>query len=243
MKINEAAKLTGVTVRTLQYYDEIGLLRPSNITETGYRLYDERDLSVLQQILFFKELDFPLSEIKTIITNPAFDRMEALIRQKELLIKKRDRIDGLIKLVNNTIEGGDNMSFKEFDTEEIETMKKKYEKEVRERWGNTEAYAESEKRTSSYGKEQWHKISEESRKIFNVFADNRNKAPESEEVQVLVSKWQNFITKNFYRCTNEILRGLGTMYLADERFRENIDKSGEGTAKLMSKAIEIYCNK
>lgn len=241
MKINEAAKLTGVTVRTLQYYDEIGLLRPSKIVETGYRLYEKDDLSVLQQILFFKELDFPLSEIKEIITNPAFDRMEALAKQKELLIKKRDRIDGLIKLVDNTIEGGNNMSFKEFDAEEIETMKKKYEKEVKERWGSTEAYAESEKKTGSYNKKQWQQINEESREIFKAFADNRDKAPESQEVQVLVSRWQNYITENFYKCTNEILRGLGVMYLADERFKKNIDKSGKGTAELMSKAIAIYC--
>lgn len=243
LKINEVAKLTGVTVRTLHYYDEIGLLNPSKITETGYRLYDENALALLQQILFFKELDFPLNEIKNIITNPEFDKAEALKRHRKLLIKKRQRIDKLITLVDNTIKGEDTMSFKEFDMTEIEDAKKKYEKEVKERWGNSDAYKESEKKTESYGKEQWKEIDEESKSIFKAFAENIDKAPDSGEVQKLVKKWQEFITKRFYKCTNEILQGLGLMYSQDERFKKNIDRYGEGTAELMSKAIEVYCKK
>ena len=99
MKINQAAALTGVTVRTLHYYDKIGLLKPSQVTEAGYRLYDDAALGKLQQILFFKELDFPLCDIKEIMTNPRYDKKEALLKQKELLLQKRDRLDGLIKLV------------------------------------------------------------------------------------------------------------------------------------------------
>lgn len=245
MKINEVAKLSGVTVRALQYYDEISLLKPSEITEAGYRLYDEDDLRKLQQILFFKELDFPLNEIKDIMTSSAFDKTEALRKHKELLLKKRERIDKLINLVDNTIkgEGEGNMSFKEFDMTEIENSKKKYAKEVKERWGNTDAYAESEKKTKSYGKEQWQEIDEESREILKAFADNMDKTPDSREVQALVRKWQDFITARFYKCTNEILQCLGSMYVQDERFKKNIDINGEGTAEFMSKAIEIYCRK
>ena len=99
MKINQVAALTGVTVRTLHYYDKIGLLKPSQVTEAGYRLYDGAALGKLQQILFFKELDFPLSDIKEIMTDPRYDKKEALLKQKELLLQKRDRLDGLIKLV------------------------------------------------------------------------------------------------------------------------------------------------
>lgn len=241
LKINEVAKLTGVTVRTLHYYDEIDLLKPSKVTEAGYRLYDEKALDMLQQILFFRELNFPLNEIKDIVTSSEFDKVGALKKHKELLIKKRKRIDSLIKLVDKTIEGDGNMSFKEFDMTEIENAKQKYAKEVKERWGGSDAYIESEKKTKNYDKEQWQQINEESGKLLKKFTINMDKAPDSKEVQVIVKAWQDFITKNFYKCTNEILSGLGLMYSADERFKKNIDKNGEGTAEFMSKAIEIYC--
>lgn len=243
MKINEVAKLTGITIRTLHYYDEIGLLKPSQITEAGYRLYDENNLSELQQILLFKELNFPLNEIKEIMTNSEYDKTEALKKHKELLLKKRERIDKLITLVDNTIKGEGKMSFKEFDMTEIESAKKKYAKEVKERWGSYDAYIESEKKTSNYGKEQWQEINNEGKEILKAFADNMDKTPDSKEVQELVKEWQCFITERFYNCTNEILQCLGLMYVGDERFKENIDSNGEGTAEFISKAIEIYCTK
>ena len=240
MRISEVAKLTGITVRTLHYYDEIGLLKPSEITEAGYRLYSREDLEILQQILFFRELDFPLSQIKEIMNNPNYDKEEALKKQKELLIQQRQRIEGLIKLIEKRIEGDNNMSFKEFDMNEIEENKKKYAKEVKERWGTSKAYEESEKKTSSYNKEKWGDINQETSDIFKGFAELRNSDPGSEEVQELVRRWQKYITDNFYTCTNEILSGLGLMYVEDERFKENLDKNGEGTAKLMAEAIKIY---
>lgn len=243
MRISEVAKLTGITVRTLHYYDEIGLLKPSEITEAGYRLYSREDLEILQQILFFRELDFPLSQIKEIMNNPNYDKEEALKKQKELLIQQRQRIEGLIKLIEKRIEGDNNMSFKEFDMNEIEENKKKYAKEVKERWGTSKAYEESEKKTSSYNKEKWGDINQETSEIFKGFAELRNSDPGSEEVQELVRRWQKYITDNFYTCTNEILSGLGLMYVEDERFKENLDKNSEGTAKLMAEAIKIYCSK
>ncbi|WP_196002071.1 MerR family transcriptional regulator [Clostridium sp. 1001271B_151109_B4] len=243
MRISEVAKLTGITVRTLHYYDEIGLLKPNKITEAGYRLYSKEDLEILQQILFFRELDFPLSEIKEIMNNPNYDKEEALKKQKELLIQQGQRIDGLIKLIDKRIEGDNNMSFKEFDMNEIEENKKKYAKEVKERWGNTKAYKESEKKISGYNKEKWGDINQETNEIFKAFAKLRDCDPGSEGVQELVRTWQKYITDNFYTCTNEILAGLGLMYVQDERFKENLDKNGEGTAKLMAEAIEIYCSK
>ena len=243
MRISEVAKLTGITVRTLHYYDEIGLLKPSEITEAGYRLYSREDLEILQQILFFRELDFPLSQIKEIMNNPNYDKEEALKKQKELLIQQRQRIEGLIKLIEKRIEGDNNMSFKEFDMNEIEENKKKYAKEVKERWGTSKAYEESEKKTSSYNKEKWGDINQETSEIFKGFAELRNSDPGSEEVQELVRRWQKYITDNFYTCTNEILSGLGLMYVEDERFKENLDKNGEGTAKLMAEAIKSYCSK
>ena len=172
-----------------------------------------------------------------------FNKEEALKKQKELLIQQRQRIEGLIKLIEKRIEGDNNMSFKEFDMNEIEENKKKYAKEVKERWGTSKAYEESEKKTSSYNKEKWGDINQETSEIFKGFAELRNSDPGSEEVQELVRRWQKYITDNFYTCTNEILSGLGLMYVEDERFKENLDKNGEGTAKLMAEAIKIYCSK
>lgn len=243
MKISEVAKLSGVTVRTLHYYDEIGLLKPSKTTEAGYRMYSIEDLEKLQQILFFRELDFPLNEIKEIMINPNYDKIEALNKHKELLIEKRKRIDGLITLIDKTIKGDNNMSFKEFDNSKIEENKRKYAEEVKKRWGNTDAYKEYEKKTGSYDKNSWNTINEEMAEILKEFADNRDKDVNSDIVQSLVEKWRGYITLNFYNCTKEILSCLGLMYTGDERFKENIDKYGEGTAEFMAKAIEIYCSK
>lgn len=243
MKISEVAKLSGVTVRTLHYYDEIGLLKPSKTTEAGYRMYSIEDLEKLQQILFFRELDFPLNEIKEIMINPKYDKIEALNKHKELLIEKRKRIDGLVTLIDKTIKGDNNMSFKEFDNSKIEENKRKYSEEVKKRWGNTEAYKEYEKKTTSYDENSWNTINEEMAKILKEFADNRDKDVNSDIVQSLVEKWRGYITLNFYNCTKEILSCLGLMYIGDERFKENIDKYGEGTSEFMAKAIEIYCSK
>ena len=243
MKISEVAKLSGITVRTLHYYDEIELLKPSETTEAGYRMYSSEDLERLQQILFFRELDFPLNEIKEIMLNPNYDKNEALNKHKEFLIEKRKRIDGLITLIDKTIKGDNNMSFKEFDNSKIEENKRKYAEEVKKRWGNTDAYKEYEKKTGSYDKNSWNTINEEMAEILKEFADNRDKDVNSDIVQSLVEKWRGYITLNFYNCTKEILSCLGLMYTGDERFKENIDKYGEGTAEFMAKAIEIYCSK
>ena len=243
MKISEVAKLSGITVRTLHYYDEIELLKPSETTEAGYRMYSSEDLERLQQILFFRELDFPLNEIKEIMLNPNYDKNEALNKHKEFLIEKRKRIDGLITLIDKTIKGDNNMSFKEFDNSKIEENKRKYAEEVKNRWGNTDAYKEYEKKTSSYDGNSWNEINEGMVEILKEFADNREEDPNSDIIQSLVEKWRGYITLNFYNCTKEILSCLGLMYTGDERFKENIDKYGEGTAEFMAKAIEIYCSK
>lgn len=198
MKISEVAKLSGITVRTLHYYDEIGLLKPSDTTEAGYRVYSNKDLETLQQILFFRELDFPLNEIKEIMKNPNYNKIEALNKHKELLIEKRKRIDGLIDLINKTIKGDNDMSFKEFDNNKIEENKRKYSEEVKNRWGNTDSYKEYEKKTSSYDKNSWNTINEEMVEILKEFADNRNENPDSLIVQNLVEKWRAYITLNFY---------------------------------------------
>lgn len=240
MKVSEVAKLTGVTVRTLHYYDEIGLLKPGEVTEAGYRVYNDADLEVLQQILFFRELDFPLEDIRKIMQNPAYDRQNALQKQKELLLQKRSRIDGLIALVDKTLKGEHDMSFEQFDTTTIEETRKKYAAEAKERWGNSDAYAEFEKKTSHYSDEQFKIMDAKGMDILKEFGQNRTLAPDSVQAQALVEKWHKYITENYFTCTKEILSCLGQMYIGDERFKQNIDRYGEGTAAFMAASIGVY---
>ncbi|HOV69551.1 MAG TPA: MerR family transcriptional regulator [Clostridia bacterium] len=243
LTINEAAKLAGVSVRTLHYYDQIGLLNPSQKNNSGYRLYDESDMEMLQQILFLRELDFPLKNIREILYSPSYDRKTAMLRHKELLKLKRDRLDRLIGLIDKIMKGEDTMSFEEFDMSAIKETEKKYSQEVMMRWGETEAYRQSMAKTKKYKKEDWARISKESDEIFRAFAENMDKSPSAPETQKLVKKWQDHITKYFYQCTNEILSGLGQMYIFDSRFTENIDKYKKGLAQYMSDAIAVYCCK
>ena len=243
MKIQEAARLTGVTERTLRYYDRIGLLYPSGMTESGYRLYDEDALRRLQQILFFRELGFPLAQIREIMDSPGYDMNEALRRHRLLLVAERDRLNGLIDLAERTLKGENDMSFDAFDRSGIDRQRDAYAEEARRRWGGTDAYAESEKKTAGYGKEQWAAIQQEADEIFAAFATLRGHAPDEPDVQALVARWQVHITRNYYACTKETLAGLGQMYTADERFIQNIDRAGAGTAQLMSAAIAAYCAK
>ena len=243
MKINEAARLAGVTERTLRYYDRIGLLRPSGMTDGGYRLYDGAAMQRLQQILFFRELGFPLAQIREIMDSPGYDRDEALRRHRALLIAERDRLNGLIELAERTLKGESDMSFDAFDRSEIERQRDAYAEEACARWGSTDAYAESERKTAGYGKEEWTMIEQEAGEIFAGFAALRGRAPDDPDVQALVARWQAHITKHYYACTKEILAGLGQMYTADERFMQHIDRAGTGTAQLMSDAIAVYCAK
>lgn len=239
--VAEVSRLTGISVRTLHYYDEIKLLCPSRITDAGYRLYGKAALERLQQILFFRELDFPLKEIQEILDSPSFDRGTALERHKELLSLKRSRLDHLINLVDGILKGESEMSFTEFDQSAEKALRKKYATEARERWGGTSAYEESETKTKGYTKEDWDQIQGEAAEIYSGFASKKALEPESPEVQVLVKAWQDHITNHYYQCTDEILAGLGEMYCADDRFRKSIDSHGQGLAEFMSKAIAAYC--
>lgn len=241
--ISEIAKLAGVSVRTLHYYDEIGLLSPSIVLKSGYRYYNDLALERLQQILFYRELDFPLKDIIEIMSASDYKKENALKRQRELLILKQERLNRLIGLLDANLKGACSMSFKEFDMSEIRDAKSKYSKEVKERWGDTIAYSMSKKKTDQYTKEDWAKVMNMSDEIMKKFASHVGEEPETKAVQALVEEWKNFITMAYYDCTLEILAGLGEMYVADERFMSNIDKFGSGTAKLMSNAIKVYCNK
>ena len=240
MHIKELAARAGVTVRTLHHYDQIGLLRPSGLSPSGYRLYDEQSLVHLQQILFFRELDFSLAEIRDMLHSPGFDRDEALHMQRELLLQKRRRLSDLIALIDRTRKGETPMDFTPFDDTQIAASKAAYADEARERWGHTDAYRQSEKRAASYGKDDWAAIQQESAGIMAQFASLVGTPAHDPAVQALVARWQQHITDRFYPCTDEILCGLGLMYTGDERFQNNIDQHGAGTAALMAEAIAWY---
>lgn len=248
-KVKELAQLAGVSVRTLHHYHQIGLLTPSSITSSGYRIYNDGDLERLQQILFFKELDFNLSEIKEIIDSPNFDRKHALKNHRELLYEKKKRLEKIIESVDKTIdvmEGKRVMDNKEmfegFDVSEIEKHKEKYAQETKERYGDTDAYAESERRTSKYSKEDWARIMGRQGEIYNKLAALMDKEPSNSEVQKIIEENRQHITDAFYNCTVEIYRGLGQLYVNDQRFTKNIDKFKDGLAKFLSDAIKIYCD-
>jgi len=240
-KIGELARRAGVSVRTLRHYDGIGLLLPSGETESGYRLYDEMSAARLEQILYFKELGFALEEIRGIMESPQYNAREAMMRQKSLLEMRRSRIDVMISRLEEAIAGEGMPCVEVFDMSEIERAKKQYAQEAKARWGHTDACKESEKRTAKYGKAEWQEIEGGMRKLFDAFAEIRELPAEDARVQELVKAWQQYITDHFYACTDEILAGLGQMYVCDGRFKQNIDQSGEGTAECMSRAIAAYC--
>jgi len=244
LQIKEFAELTGVSVRTLHYYDEIGLLKPCYVDEqNGYRFYDETSLERMQEILFYRELDFPLKSIAEILASLNYDKRKALAEQKRLLTLKKDRLERLIAALEQAEKGEITMSA--FDNSEYETARQQYEDEAKQRWGGTDAYKESQAKTRSYSKDKWNDVLDGLNGVFAEFAECKRggDGAYSDTAQRLVKKLQDYITANFYHCTNDILAGLGQMYICDERFKNNIDRNGEGTAEFVAEAIKIYCKK
>lgn len=244
MQIKKFSELTGVSVRTLHYYDEIELLKPEFVDEqNGYRFYGQENLEKMEEILFYRELDFSLKEIAEILSSPDYNKNAALTKQKELLTLKKKRLECLIAAIENSLKGVKIMDTKVFNNTEFESAKEQYKKEARARWGKTDAYKEYEKKTENYSNDKIIQINKGLDDIFGEFAElvKVNEIFSNDNAQNLVKKLQKYITENFYCCTNEILAGLGRMYIDDERFRENIDRHEKGTAEFVSKSIEHYC--
>ena len=214
--VHEVSRLTGVSVRTLHHYDAIGLLKPARTTDAGYRLYDDAALKRLQNILIFRELQFPLKEIKAILDSPEFDPKEALEQQIGLLELRRKHIDELIAYARRIQkEGEKTINFSTFNKEEINRYKEDKE------------------------------LGTMADKLLSLFAEIgslRKLPPDAKEVQAKIMKLQKFITDHYYTCTNEILQNLSRMYVFDERMEQNIDKAGgEGTARFVKQAVAVYC--
>ena len=243
MHIKEFADFTGVSVRTLHYYDEIDLLKPAIVDkDNGYRYYDNESAERMFEIIFLREMDFSLKSIKDILSSPNYNKNEAFRKQKELLLLKKSRLDRLISALEKAEKGEFDM--KSLSNNEYENAKKSYEKEVKEKWGHTDAYKESCEKTAGYSKEKQNDINEGLMALFSDFAEKMKSgtACNSDEAMAIAEKLQTYITENFYTCTKEILSGLGQMYVLDERFKANIDKYGEGTAEYARDAIKNYCN-
>ncbi len=241
-QIGEVAKIARVSVRTLHHYDALGLLSPSERSEAGYRLYTNRDLERLQHILFYKELGFSLKEIQELMRDPSFDRRQALLAQRRLVEKQTVRLRAIIHLIDRTLaslEGGIQLSkeemfevFGDFDPTE-------YESEVQERWGHTDAYRESQRRTKKYGKEDWQRFKAESDEINESLAVlmAQGVAPTDPRAMDAVERHRLQIDRWFYPCSRAMHVELGKMYVADPRFTATYDAIRPGMAQYVCDAI------
>lgn len=238
LSISDVSKMTGVSVRTLRYYDEIGLLNPTEVTEAGYRLYNEEALRRLQIILLYRELEFPLKEISQVMSG-SFDMTSALERQIELLQKKKTHIENLITLAEGIKAMGVNkLDFSEFDVKKID----EYEEQAKATWGTTPAYKEYEVKSAGRTSEDNRVLAVGLMNIIAELGKLRSMKPSDEKVQMKVRELQNYITENYYTCSDEILLSLGRAYSGGGSMQHNIDKTaGEGTAEFASQAIEYYC--
>ncbi len=242
--INQLAKIAGITRRSLHHYDAIGLLQPKRQQRNDYRQYGEEDLLRLQQILFFRELGFPLERIKEIMTSPGYNILEALEDQKKLLRIESRRLQRLVETINKTIDkmkGIKNMPdedlYEDFNQEEMD----QYQAEAKERWGNTEAWRQSQERTKHWTKEDYKRIAAESKAHTQKIATAMDKGISDPEVQELIAQSHQGINI-FYDCSPEMFRNLGEMYVTDPRFTAHYEKFRPGLAIFMRDAIAYYCD-
>ena len=243
LTVGEVARLAGVTVRTLHHYDEIGLLSPGDRSDAGYRRYDEADLDRLQRILFYRELGFGLDDIRTVITAGGVDASAHLRRQHAMLRDRIRRLERMAAAVEKAMEArtmGINLTpeerfevFGDFDPDQ-------HAAEVEERWGDTDAYRESQRRASGYTKEDWKRINAEGQAALQQVVDamRAGKPADSAEAMAGAEAHRQQITSAFYECTYAIHVGLAEMYLADPRFTATYEQVAPGLAQYLHDAIK-----
>lgn len=242
--VKQLSKIAGVSVRTLHYYDKIGLLKPSFVKSNGYRCYEEPELLRLQQILFFRELQFSLDQIMKIINSPDFDMLKALDDQRALLELKKERIEKLLSSIDNTIielrEGvkmKDEELYSSFSNEQAE----EYKREVIERWGE-DALRESEDRIRNWTPDDRAVIEREGKDVIAGIAAAMGNGPESDEVQSLISRYYKYIN-NFYDYTPDIFKNLGEMYVEDDRFAAYFRNYHKELPEFMRDAITVFVDR
>ncbi len=243
MNVGEVAALTGVTVRTLHHYDRIGLLTPSGRTAAGYRQYGEGDLDRLHRVLLYRELGFPLEEVAALLDDPDADPEEHLRRQHRLLLERLARTQAMVAAVEKEMEAR-TMGISLTPEERFEVFgehdPEQYEAEVRERWGETDAYAQSSRRTASYTKEDWLRVKTEGEDVERRFAEAlRDGVPaDSPRAMDLAEEHRQQISRNFYDCPPGMHAGLGRMYVEDERFAAHYERVAPGLAQYVSTAVQ-----
>ncbi|WP_079528201.1 MerR family transcriptional regulator [Halobacillus hunanensis] len=244
MKVKEVAELVGISIRTLHHYDNIDLLSPEDTTEAGYRLYSNQDLETLQQILFFRELGFPLKKIKEIITNPEFNQQEALQLHRKMLLEKRRRLDGMIRTVEKTIQqqkGEIHMTNKD-KFEGFDFTRNPYEQEARERWGD-EAVDQSNAKFNKMSQQEKDHMSRQMDTIYRKLASLRHDSPDSDAAQTAIKEWYFFLNDSINNDDLMKFKGIGQLYVDDERFTNNIDQYGEGLAAFMRDAMALFADR
>ena len=240
--VNQLASLAGISVRTLHHYDHIGLLTPSARTSAGYRLYGEKDLLRLQQILLYRELDLPLVEIRRILDNPGFDPVEALAQHRRTLERQAERLARLLHTIDRTIARLMEVDMSLTDEELYEGLPKeqvdRWKREVNERY-DPQLVAESNRRVGATSKEQWSAVKAEGDAISRRMAELMGRAPGDPEVQATIARQHAWI-ENFYPCSAEVFQGLGQLYTDNPEFRANYDKVRPGLADFMRDAMAYY---
>jgi len=238
-RVKELARVSGVTVRTLHHYDSLRLLVPSARSDAGYRLYSEDDLYRLQQILLWRERGFALEQIRRIIDDPTFDRRGALLEQRLQLVERSRRTNAMIHSVDGalaSLQGGNAMDaetlFDGFDPS-------RHEREVHQRWGDSDAYREAARRTKRYTKQDWVRIQAEGRNILDELAEKMRQSLTAvhDDVVELAEQHRLHIDRWFYPCSRAMHEGLAEMYLADQRFASKIDEHAEGLTNFLVDAI------
>lgn len=241
MNAKEIADLTGISVRTLHHYDQIGLLCPSRNPGNGYREYSEEDVDILQQILFFRQCGFSLSKIQSLISSSEFNRSKAFEIQRNALEFEKKRIEKMIALLDKTVKHGGAMTMKE-KLEDFDFTNNPYEEEAIRLWGK-EKVEQSKYYILNLSKQDQDEITNKMNQLFKDLAKIKNEDPESEIAQREIDKMYEQMNANFgYHYSIEAFKNLGQMYVSDQRFTKNIDKYGEGLALFLSKAMLIYAN-
>ena len=244
-KIKQFANMVGVSVRMLRHYDKIGLLIPENINQfNGYRYYGVKNLETIQQILFFKELDFSLREIKNIINDVSFNKHEALIMQRNLLSIQKDRLENMVNFIDRLLSTGEIDMSKQIkqvlNQDDFNNQKLEYAKEAQDKWGATNSYKQSQKSMAQYSKEDVTNLNIQQQEIYQKIAVLMPLGIDDKKVQEKIHQARMFINNNWYDCGLKQFSVLGEMYVADQRFKANIDKHAKGLAEFISKAIVVY---
>ncbi len=230
--VSDVARLAGVTVRTLHHYDAIGLLVPCGRSEAGYRLYSHEDLVWLQEILAWRRLGFPLTRVGELMNNPDHDRRGALSEQRRLVGEQVEQLQAMSRALDGALAAHDHGTHQKEDTMFAGLAADQYVEEARERWGETDAFAESQQRTAAYGETEWRTIRREAEVISHEFEALHAARMDAgdEQARAVAERHREHISRWFYDCSPELHGGLGDMYVADARFARNWNERSDGLA-------------